>query len=74
MIKSDAPRIHFLVLGIVLYSLTYPRIVIISNNVSKPDILSIERLCKNTIYFIVFVILIFGHALLWRSPSKQLDR
>jgi hypothetical protein len=65
-------RIHFalLVIGTIFYLYEYGGMVTINNGISEADMLDVVRFLSNTMFYMIFVVLVFGHALLWSSPSK----
>ena len=71
--KTVVTRVHFvlLVIGTAYYLRCYPGMATVSNGVPEPNFVDIAALCRYTIFYMTFVILLFGHALLWRSPSGQ---
>lgn len=70
---AQALRIHFivLVLGTAFYLLRYPGMLMIRNGVPEANIVDIEALCVNTILYLAFIVLVFGHAILWRLPLAR---
>lgn len=71
--KTGATRTHFalLVIGTAWYLLSYPGMATVRGGVPEPNFVDIAALCRYTIFYMTFVILLFGHALLWRCPSGQ---
>lgn len=49
----------------------YPGMLTIRNGVPEANIVDIVRLCQNTMFYMAFVILLFGPALLLHLPSEQ---
>ena len=73
MRKTEVTKIHFtlLVIGTALYLFSYPGMVTINNGKPEANILDIAALCKYTMFYVIFVVLLFGHALLWCSHSRE---
>ncbi len=73
MRKTEVAKIHFplLVIGTVFYLFCYPGLVTIHNGKAEANVLDIAAFCKYTMFYMIFVALLFGHALLWRSLSSD---
>lgn len=71
MKKTGATRIHFVLLamGTVLYLIRYPGMTTEGDGIVEANMGDIGTFCVNTMFYIAFVVLLFGHALLWYSPS-----
>jgi hypothetical protein len=73
MKNTQALRIHFilLVIGTAFYLYMYPGMVTIGNGVPEANIIDIEFFFRNTMFYLAFIVLVFGHGLLWRLPSEH---
>ena len=77
MRSTHASKTHFylLVIGTVCYLLYSHRgFVTINNGVPELAVLDFAVMCRNTMLYLGFVVLVFGHALLCPSqPSNLTD-
>jgi hypothetical protein len=75
MINTRSTKVHFILLafGTVIYLISNPGMLTHNQSAGtyEANVTDIAALCQMTIFYIAFVFMVFGHALLWRSPADH---